>query len=457
MKGISRVLIANRSEIAVRVIRACRDMGIESVAAVSEADRESLPAKLADRAVCIGPPPPTESYLMVDTIITAARGTGADAIHPGYGFLAEQPELPEACTEYGLTFIGPTADNIRKMGDKLWAREMVKELGIPVIPGSELVRNYKDARKVAEKVGYPVLLKSAAGGGGKGMKAVEGAQEVKTVFEEAAGEARAAFGDDRIYIEHFIPNARHIECQIVADRRGNTVHLFERDCSLQRRYQKMVEEAPSPVVSAELREEISEAAIRIARHIHYENAGTVEFILDQDKRQFYFLEMNTRIQVEHPVTEMITGVDLVKEQLRVAAGDSLSFSQEEIQMNGHAIECRINAESPKADFRPCPGRIIQWVPPEGSGIRVDSHCYAGYFVPPYYDSLLAKLIAQGRDRREAIERMQHALEGFQICGIDTTIPLHQFLLTNPDYLNGKVNTRWVEDILLKEYEHHEGD
>ena len=451
MKGISRVLIANRSEIAVRVIRACREMGLDTVVTISEADRDSLPARLADRAVCIGPPPPTESYLKVGTIITAALGTGADAIHPGYGFLAEQPELPEACAEHGITFIGPTADNIRTMGDKLWARKMVKELGIPVIPGSELVSDFKEARKVADTVGYPVLLKAAAGGGGKGMKTVAKAQEVKAVFEEASAEARAAFGDERIYIEHFIPNARHIECQIIADRHGNAVHLLERDCSVQRRYQKMLEEAPSPVVSDKRRDQISQAALRIARHIGYENAGTVEFILDQDRGAIYFLEMNTRIQVEHPVTEMITGVDLVKEQLKVAGGDTLGLSQGEIRSTGHAIECRINAESPQAEFQPCPGRITQWIPPQGPGIRVDTHCYEGYFVPPFYDSLIAKLITKGEERAEAIERMHDALEHFQISGIDTTIPFHQFIIKNPDFLNGKLNTKWVEDRLLKEY------
>ncbi len=457
MRGISRVLIANRSEIAVRVIKACREAGVETVVAVSEADRDSLPAQLADRAVCIGPAPPAESYLKVGTIITAALGTGADAIHPGYGFLAEQPELPEACVEHGITFIGPTAENIRTMGDKLWARKMVKEIGIPVIPGSELVSGHKQAQKVADTVGYPVLLKAAAGGGGKGMKTVSRAQDVKAVFEEASAEARAAFGDDRIYIEHFIPNARHIECQVIADRLGNIVHLFERDCSLQRRYQKMVEEAPSPVVSDALRDQISQAALRIARHIRYENAGTVEFILDQGQETFYFLEMNTRIQVEHPVTEMITGVDLVKEQLKVAGGEKLSLSQGEIRSNGHAIECRINAESPQEAFRPCPGRITQWIPPEGPGIRLDTHCYEGYFVPPFYDSLIAKLITKGKDRTEAIKRMRHALEGFHVAGIDTTIPFHQVIMQNPDFLNGKVNTKWVEDVVLKEYGHHEGD
>ena len=343
------------------------------------------------------------------------------------------------------------------MGDKLWARQMAKELGIPVIPGSELVSDHKDATRVAEKVGYPLLLKAAAGGGGKGIKTVATHEEVKTVFEEASAEARAAFGDERIYIEHFIPNARHIECQIIADRYGHAVHLFERDCSLQRRYQKMVEEAPSPVVSDELRDQISQAALRIARHIRYENAGTVEFILDQDRGDFYFLEMNTRIQVEHPVTEMITGVDLVKEQLRVAGGDSLSLLQDEVRSNGHAIECRINAESPQADFRPCPGRISQWIPPEGSGIRVDTHCYPGYFVPPYYDSLVAKLITKGKGRTEAIRSMQDALERFHVSGIDTTIPFHQFILKSPDFLHGKVNTRWIEDVLLKSYGGHESE
>lgn len=449
MKGISRVLIANRSEIAVRIIRACRDLGIESVVAVSEADRDSLAARLADRAVCIGPARSSESYLRVGTIITAAVGTGADAIHPGYGFLAEQSDLPEACTEHGIIFIGPTAENIRQMGDKLQARKMAADLGIPVIPGSELVTDFEKALEVAEKVGYPMLLKAAAGGGGKGMKIVRRSKDMKAVFDEASAEAKAAFGDHRIYMEHFIPNARHIEIQILGDHHGHIVHLFERDCSLQRRYQKMVEEAPSPVVTAELREEISKAAQTITRHIRYQNAGTVEFIWDQDKRRFYFLEMNTRIQVEHPVTEMITGVDLVKEQIRIAAGEPLSFSQEELTLSGHAIECRINAESAETGFRPCPGKITQWIPPEGQGIRLDSHCYIGYTVPPFYDSLLGKLITWGKDRHQAIERMKAALSKFVVSGIDTTIPFYQRILKHPDYQNGKVHTRWVEEIVLQ--------
>jgi acetyl-CoA carboxylase, biotin carboxylase subunit len=449
MKGISRVLVANRSEIAVRIIRACRDLGIESVVTFSEADRDSLPARLADRAVCIGPARSSESYLRVGTIIAAAVGTGSDAIHPGYGFLAEQTALPEACTKHGIIFIGPTADNIHKMGDKLQARQMAGELGIPVIPGSELVSDVETAVEMAEKVGYPILLKAAAGGGGKGMKIVKRSRDMKAVFDEASAEAKAAFGNDRIYMEHFIPNARHIEIQILGDHHGHIVHLFERDCSLQRRYQKMVEEAPSPAVSVELREAICSAAQTITRHIGYQNAGTVEFILDQDKRQFYFLEMNTRIQVEHPVTEMITGVDLVKEQIRIAAGEPISFSQEEVKLIGHAIECRINAESAETGFRPCPGKITQWLPPEGQGIRLDSHCYSGYTVPPFYDSLLGKLITWGRDRHEAIGRMKYALSEFVVSGIDTTIPFYQRILKHPDYQNGKVHTRWVEEIVLQ--------
>ncbi len=451
MKRISRVLVANRGEIAVRVIRACRELGLETIVTVSEADRESLPAKMADRAVCIGPPAPMQSYLKVDTIIAAALGTGSDAIHPGYGFLAEQPQLAQMCTTHGLIFVGPKADHIKRMGDKLYARKLVGKLGIPIIPGSELVSDLVEATEAAENVGYPVLLKAAAGGGGKGMKIVEQPEDLKTVFDEASAEALSAFGDDRIYVEHYIPNARHIEVQIIGDRFGNAIHLFERDCSLQRRYQKMVEEAPSPAVSPELRDAFCEAAVRIAKQIGYENAGTIEFLLDQDQGQFYFLEMNTRIQVEHPVTEMISGIDLVKEQFRVASGDSFSVTQEEVKRSGHAIECRINAESPNADFAPCPGRIGQWELPEREGVRIDSHCYPGYFVPPYYDSLLAKLITWGKDRDQAIQSMQKALMNFTVSGVDTTIPFHRFIMKSPDYLTGKINTGWIEKSLIKEY------
>lgn len=457
MKGISRVLVANRGEIAVRILRACRELGLESVVAVSETDKNSLPAKLADRTVCIGPSSPTDSYLKVDTIIAAALGTGSDAIHPGYGFLAEQPRLAEACAAHGLIFVGPKADDLRKMGDKLYARKLAGGAGVSLIPGSELVHHLEEAADAANQVGFPVLLKAAAGGGGKGMKIVARAGDLRTVFDEASIEALSAFGDDRIYVEHYIPNARHIEVQIIGDRFGNIIHLFERDCSLQRRYQKMVEEAPSPAVAPELRKEICEAAVRIGKQIGYENAGTVEFMLDQDDGRFYFLEMNTRIQVEHPVTEMISGIDLVKEQFRVAAGESFSVTQEEVRLTGHAIECRINAESPGADFSPCPGHITKWKPPVGEGIRVDSHCYSGYFVPPYYDSLLAKLITRGTGRREAIDLMQYALAHFTVSGVDTTIPFHQVIMKHTDYVNGSISTNWIENRLVKEYEKNEGN
>ncbi len=448
MNSISRVLIANRGEIALRIIRACRELNIETVAAVSEVDRESLPAKIADRTICIGPAHPAKSYLQVGTLVAAALGTVADAIHPGYGFLAEQPELPETCAQHGIIFIGPRAEHIRRMGDKLWARRTAESLGIPVIPGSGLIQESSELTSAAEKMGYPVLLKAAAGGGGKGMKIVRRPEELQTLYHEASAEARSAFGDGRVYVEAYIPNARHVEIQVLGDRRGNIVHLFERDCSLQRRYQKMLEEAPCPALSADSRKEICDAALNLARQVQYESAGTIEFILDQDKGRFYFLEMNTRIQVEHPVTEMITGIDLVKEQIRIAAGFPLSFSQEDVKVNGHALECRINAESPQNQFLPSPGLIAEWRPPWGEDIRLDTHCYTGYAVSPHYDSLLGKLITRGENRLAAIRKMQEALSGFVITGVDTSIPFHQRILENPDYREGKINTRWIEEALL---------
>ena len=457
MKRISRLLVANRSEIAVRIIRACRDLGIKTILAASEADRDSLPAQMADRVVCIGPPPPAESYLKVGTMIMAAAGTGAEAIHPGYGFLAEQPELPEACARYGLIFVGPQAEQIRQMGDKIVARQMAESLGIPVIPGSGLIQNLGETMTAAEKIGYPVLLKAAAGGGGRGMKMARHPEDLKIIFAEASAEAHAAFGDSRLYLERFIPTARHIEIQIMGDRYGNLVHLGERDCSLQRRYQKMLEEAPSPALSPELRAQMGLAALALAHQIQYENAGTVEFILDPDEKKFYFLEMNTRIQVEHPVTEMITGIDIVKEQIRIASGQPLSFSQQDVQPRGHSIECRINAESPQQGFSPCPGRIDLWNPPLGARIRVDTHGHQGYFVPPYYDSLLAKVIIWGQNRLEAIAQMQKALRDFVVSGVDTTIPFHRFLLRNPAFIQGAIHTRWIEDLLLKEFEQNAGN
>jgi acetyl-CoA carboxylase, biotin carboxylase subunit len=448
MKSISRVLVANRGEIAVRIIRACRSLGIESVAAVSEADRESLPARMAERAVCIGPPRALDSYLNIPVLITAALGTKAEAIHPGYGFLAEQPELAEACRQNHLTFIGPSPANLRQMGNKLWARRIAAECGVPIIPGSAKVRDAEEAVGIAKRIGFPVFIKAAAGGGGRGMRIASGPEDVRGAFDTLSAEVESAFGDGTLYLERYIANARHIEVQILGDRFGKVIHLGERDCSLQRRHQKMVEEAPSGDLSDELRKKICEAAVKIARSIRYENAGTIEFVLDRDRGEFYFLEMNTRIQVEHPVTEQVTGVDLVCEQIRVAGGQPLSVAQEDVQVQGHAIECRINAESPDRGFLPTPGRIEKWLPPEMPGIRLDSHCYAGYQVPPFYDSLLGKIIALGADRQEAIQRMSRALDRFTVAGVETNMPFHRSLLEHPDFIQGKINTRWVEDVFL---------
>jgi len=449
MKPITRVLVANRGEIAVRVIRACQELEIETVLAVSEADRESLSAKMADRVVCIGQARPKDSYLVVNAIVTAALGTHCDAIHPGYGFLCEQPELPERCAQYGLLFVGPTADNIRRMGDKMLARQTALEVGVPVVPGSiDPVLSCSDALDTAEGLGYPVLIKAAGGGGGRGIVIVDSPAEMAISYDTASAEARASFGDDRLYIEHYVRNARHIEVQIAGDYSGHMIHLGERDCSIQRRYQKIIEESPSPVISDEIREEMFAAALAIARHINYESVGTVEFLLDRDCGKFYFMEMNTRIQVEHPVTEMVCGVDLVKEQIRLAAHYPLSVSQSDVRISGHAIECRINAECPDDGFRPCPGRITQWEPPSGQGIRVDSHCYAGYLVSPYYDSLIAKVITKDSSRAKAIERMNYALSNFVISGVDTNLLFHMKLLNHPDYINNQVNTIWVEQILF---------
>lgn len=447
-KGIARVLVANRGEIAVRVIRACEDLGIESVLAVSEADRDSLGAKLAHRAVCIGSSHPSESYLNVGAIITAALGTGADAIHPGYGFLAEQPRLARACKENGIIFIGPRAELIEQMGNKIAAREIVEKLGVPVVPGSEKVTDVQMALEAATTIGFPILLKAASGGGGRGMRIVNAGIELQAAFEAASAEALAAFGDGTMYMERYIRNARHIEVQIIADHFGNVIHLGERDCSSQRRYQKVVEEAPAHGLD-QMREPIREAAKTLAKQTGYENAGTIEFIVDQDAQRFYFLEMNTRIQVEHPVTEMITGVDLVQEQIRVAGGYPLSISQSDVSFRGHAIECRVNAESPGQGFRPSPGRISRWRPPHGPGIRVDSHCFEGYFVPPFYDSMLAKLIVHGKSRTEAISRMVRALRDFEVDGVDTTIPFLRSLLAQPRFRDGATHVRWIEELMAE--------
>jgi acetyl-CoA carboxylase, biotin carboxylase subunit len=444
---ISRVLIANRGEIALRVIRACQELGIETVLATSEADRDSLPAQLADRAICIGPARSTDSYLNYRGIVAAAVGAGADAVHPGYGFLAESPDLAEACVSEGLQFVGPTADHMRKMGNKIQARILARGAGVPTLTGSEKINTPEEAVAVAESVGFPVILKAAAGGGGRGMKVVTEAKNLPQVFTAASAEAGAAFGDPTLYIERYIRNARHIEVQLLGDRFGNVVHIGERDCSLQRRHQKIVEEAPAPSISENLREEIRNAAVTLARNIGYENAGTAEFIYDEDEKRFYFLEMNTRIQVEHPVSETITGIDLVQEQFRIADGLRLRASQSDIVFRGHAIECRINAEIPEEGFRPNAGLIEKWIPPVGPNIRVDTHCYPGYKVPIFYDSMLAKLIVYGSTRSEAVQRMRSALERFVVTGIGTTIPFLRFMMQREEFASGAVTTHLIDDVM----------
>ncbi len=448
--SVTRVLVANRGEIAVRVIKACQSLGIETVAAVSDADRESMAAQMATRAVCIGPARSTDSYLKVENLIAAAHGTGCDALHPGYGFLSERAALAQACSENKITFVGPSAENISMMGDKLEARKIAREAGVPLVPGSDHAKNPDEAAELAEQIGYPLLLKASAGGGGRGIKLVTNPSEIEDTFRTAAAEARAAFGNDTLYMEKYVGNARHIEVQILGDEQGNVIHLGERDCSLQRRHQKIIEEAPAYAVPPEVRAKICSAAATLARSIGYRSAGTIEFIYDNDTADFYFLEMNTRIQVEHPVTEMITGVDLVAQQLHIARSEPLPFKQSDINFTGHAIECRINAESPQHGFRPCPGRITEWLAPQGQGIRLDTHCYPGYFVPPYYDSLLAKLIVHAVSRDAAADHTAKALDSFHVSGIDTLIPFLKTVIADSDYRRGAVNTRWLEKK-LEEY------
>ncbi len=446
---VSRVLIANRGEIAVRIIRACQALRIETVLAVSAADRESLPARLANRTICIGPASASESYLNRNAIISAAIGTGSDALHPGYGFLAESSELAQACADEGVCFIGPKPQQIHQMGNKIQARILARQFGLPTLPGSEKIHSYEEAAAIAERIGLPLMMKAAAGGGGRGMKIVREIKELREMFASASAEARAAFGDDTLYLERYIANARHIEVQVLGDSFGNVIHLGERDCSMQRRHQKLVEEAPAPAISELLREEIRQAAVTLARNFGYENAGTVEFIVDQDAGAFFFLEMNTRIQVEHPVTEMITGIDLVQEQLRVARGEKLRFSQSDVSFRGHAIECRINAELPEQGFRPSPGLITEWLPPEGPNIRLDTHCYTGYTVPMFYDSMLGKLIVYGTDRAEAVDRMVRALELFTVSGINTTLAFQHFMISHPEFAAGRVNTHLVDELITQ--------
>ena len=438
-----KVLIANRGEIALRVIRACRELGIQTVAVYSEADRESLHVRFADDDVCIGPAPARESYLNIPRIIAAAEITGADAIHPGYGFLAENAEFAETCAASGIAFIGPTAEQIRVMGDKAAARRAMQDVGVPIVPGTPgPVEDPDEALAFAMDIGFPVIIKAAAGGGGKGMRVAADPEDFARAFQLARSEALSAFGNGDVYVEKYLARPRHIEFQILGDMHGHVIHLGERDCSVQRRHQKLIEEAPSPAMTPELRERMGEAAVRGAKAINYVGAGTIEMLLNED-RSFYFMEMNTRIQVEHPVTEMITGVDLVKEQIRVAAGAELSV-RELPPLRGHVIECRVNAEDPARNFQPSPGKIDVFHPPGGPGVRLDTHVYAGYTVPPYYDSLLAKLICQGRDRDEAIRRMQIALESFIVEGVTTTIPFLARVMHNPRFQAGEVDTKFIE-------------
>ena len=445
-----KILIANRGEIALRVIRTCKEMGIKTVAVYSTADRESLHVRFADEAVCIGPPRSADSYLSIPRIMAAVEITNADAIHPGYGFLAENSDFAEVCTEYGVKFIGPTPEMIRRMGDKVTAKETMIKAGVPVIPGSDgLVRDVKKGLKVSKDIGYPVILKATAGGGGKGMRIVRAEEEFEDNWNKARQEAKAAFGNDGIYIEKFIEEPRHIEFQIIGDQHGKVAHLSERDCSIQRRHQKLVEEAPSPFMTDRLRNKMGRAAVKAGKAINYEGLGTVEFLVDKNKN-FYFMEMNTRVQVEHPVTEEVIDHDLIKEQIKVAAGLAISGKSYGPQM--HAIECRINAEDPFNDFRPSPGQIHSFHSPKGHGVRVDTHVYAGYMIPPYYDSMIAKLICKAQTREECIKKMQRALDEFIVEGIKTTIPFHQRLMRDEQFRKGNFDTSFLEGFDLGEEE-----
>jgi acetyl-CoA carboxylase biotin carboxylase subunit len=445
----SRILVANRGEIALRVIRACKEMGIETVAVYSEADRNCSYLKLADYAICIGPGPAQKSYLDISRLISAAEIADVDAIHPGYGFLSENAHFAEVCESCNIKFIGPSVESFRIAADKVSARELAKKSRIPVIPGSEEpIKDEKQALEIAHRVGYPVMIKAVGGGGGRGMRAAHNDVSLVNGFLAAQAEAGAAFKNSQVYLEKFIEKPRHIEIQIMADTFGNIVHLGERDCSIQRRFQKLIEEAPSPVVTPSMRKEMGNAAIAFARASKYVNAGTCEFLVDE-RGKFYFIEMNRRIQVEHPVTEMVTGIDLIKEQIRVAAGQKLSFRQGDVVFSGHAIECRINAENPSDNFKPSPGRITGYIAPGGPGVRLDSHAFAGYQIPPYYDSMIGKLIVHRATRQEAVATMKRALSEFVVEGVPTTIPLHLAIFDHTQYIRGQVDTTFIESYFGK--------
>jgi acetyl-CoA carboxylase biotin carboxylase subunit len=446
----TKVLIANRGEIAIRIIRACKELGIKTVAVYSTQDENALHTVFADEAVCIGPSSSTQSYLNATRIISAAEITGADAIHPGYGFLAENSEFAEMCNSCEITFIGPPSEVIRRMGDKAQAKKSMVEAGVPVVPGSDgIVNQDSEARAMAKEMGYPVILKAVAGGGGKGMRIVKDPKSLENSYMMAKAEAEAAFGNSDLYLEKYIESPRHIEIQLVGDQEGNMVYLCERECSIQRRHQKLIEESPSPIITEKIRKAMGEAAVKGALHVGYFSTGTIEFLVDKDLN-YYFMEMNTRIQVEHPVTEMVHQVDLIKEQIRVAAGEKLTIKQSQLKPVGHSIECRINAEDPANNFIPSPGEVTSFYQPGGPGTRVDTHIYASYHIPPYYDSLIAKLVVWGKDRQESISRINRALDEFVVEGIKTTIPFHKYVISTPEFLSGDFDTHFIEKIYRKE-------
>nr|WP_208379642.1 acetyl-CoA carboxylase biotin carboxylase subunit [Alkalibacillus almallahensis] len=451
MSVINKVLIANRGEIAVRIIRACKELNIETVAIFSEADRESLHVQIADEAYCVGPTLSKDSYLNKTNIMSVAKLTDCDAIHPGYGFLSENADFAELCEECNVTFIGPSADSISRMGTKDVARETMREAGVPIVPGSDgIIANEEEGKRVANEIGYPVIIKATAGGGGKGIRVARNEEDLVQGIRVTQNEAETAFGNPGVYLEKFIEDFRHVEIQVLADKHGNTVHLGERDCTVQRRLQKLIEETPSPAIDETIRAKMGDSAVKAAQAVDYVGAGTIEFIFDQKDSSFYFMEMNTRIQVEHPVTEMVTGIDLIKQQIRVANGEPISFNQEDIQFDGWSIECRVNAENPAKDFMPSAGKVAMYLPPGGFGVRVDSAAYTGWNIPPYYDSMIAKLIVHGATREEAMDKMNRALDEFVIEGIHSTIPFHKRMMNHPVFRDGEFNTKFLETYQVME-------
>ena len=444
--AIKRLFVANRGEIAVRILRTAKALGIETVLGVSVADRDSMGAQMATRAVVLGPAPSAKSYLDVNLVVHAAKATGCDALHPGYGFLSEKPILSKMCAEEGIIFVGPRAETIESLGDKLGGRAMARAAGVQTVPGTDHIATLQDPKAAARELGYPVVMKASAGGGGRGMfKALDEAA-LDASFDRASREALAAFGDSRLYMERFVERARHVEVQIVGDGEGKVIHFGERDCTVQRRYQKLIEEAPASAVPADTRRRLHEAAVRLTSHARYRNAGTVEFLYDVDRDDFYFIEVNSRIQVEHPVTEETTGLDLIALQLRVAAGEGLGLEQHDVRVAGHAIEIRVNAEDPARDYAPSPGRITEWSAPTGPGVRLDTHACAGYLVPPFYDSMIGKLIVSGADRAQALDRLKAAIDSFRLTGPKTTLPLAAFIVSHPDFRDNRITTRWLEDL-----------